>query len=62
MQALCAREMRVVVVADLAKRTLYDVAIIVVGKIDFGVYFAADYYVFACDENLRRDASVGILF
>ena len=62
MQALCAREMRVVVVADLAKRALYDVAVIIVSKIDLGVYFAADYYVFACDENLRCDAPVWILF
>ena len=61
MQALCARETRLVVVTDLAKRALYDVAIIVVGKIDLGVYFAADYYVFACDENLRCDAPVGVL-
>ena len=51
MQALRARKVGVVVVADLAKRALYDVAVIVVGEIDLGVYFAADYYVFSRDEN-----------
>jgi len=61
MQALCARKVGVVVVTDLAKCALYDVAVSVVGKIDLGVYFAADYYVFARDENLCCDASVGIL-
>ena len=61
MQALRAREVGIVVVADLAKRALYDVAVIVVGKIDLGVYFAADYYVFARDENLRCDAPVWVL-
>ena len=62
MQALRARKMRVVIVTNLAKRALYDVAVIVVGKIDLGVYFAADYYVFARDENLRCYAPVGVLF